>query len=78
MATNEFKTGHELLEMIEKVEPWTAEKIKDNIKDQGNEDLLLHRYGNAQAMVRQTFVWCRTRQGHDFWTDRSDTLRFIK
>lgn len=76
--TTEFKTGHELLQMIEKVEPWIAEKIKSNIKDQKNEDLLLHRFGNAQVLVRQTFVWYQTKQGHDYWNDISQTLKFIK
>ena len=75
---NEFKTGHELLQMIEKIEPWIAEKIKINIKDQKNGDLLLSRYGNAEAMVRQTFVWSQTKQGHEFWAELSPTLRFIK
>jgi Zn-finger domain-containing protein len=75
---NEFKTGHELLQMIEKIEPWIAEKIKINIIDQKNEDLLLSRYGNAQAMVRQIFVWGQTKQGHEFWAEFSHPLRFIK
>jgi len=74
----EFKTGHELLEMIEKIEPWVAEKIKINIKDQKNEDLLLSRYGNAQAMVRQTFIWSLTPQKHEFWASMSSTLRPIE
>lgn len=74
----EFKTGHELLQMIEKIEPWIAEKIKINIRDQKNGDLLLSRYGNAQAMVRQTFVWSQTKQGHEFWASMSSTLRPIE
>lgn len=78
MTTNEFKTGHELLKLIEKEEPWIADKIRTNAKEQGNEDLFLHRYGNAQAMVRQTFVWNQTKQGHEFWAELSHTLRFIK
>lgn len=80
MATeqNQLKTGYELLQMIEKIEPWIAEKIKINIKDQGNGGLLLHRYGSAQAMVRKTFVWGETKQGHEYWNDISHTIRFIK
>lgn len=78
MTTNEFKTGHELLQMIEKVEPLTAEKIKINIRDQKNEDLLLSRYRNAQTLVRQTFIWNQTAQGHDFWASMSSTLRPIE
>jgi hypothetical protein len=64
--------------MIEKIEPWIAEKIKINIIDQKNEDLLLSRYGNAQAMVRQTFIWSQTPQKHDFWASMSSTLRPIE
>ena len=74
----QYKTGFELLKMIKEAEPYLASQIFENIKEQKNSDLLIHRYGNAQAMVRQTFVWGETKQGHEYWNELSHTLRFIK
>lgn len=76
--TTEFKTGHELLQMIEEVSPWVSEKIKINVKDQKNEALLLCRFKDAQVLVIQTFMWYKTREGHELWNNISQVLKFIK
>ena len=74
----EYKTGFELLKMIEEQAPWIASKIYENIKKQEFEHTLRSRYENGQELLLQTFLWCEAPQGHVFWAEIGNLLKFIK
>jgi hypothetical protein len=68
----EQKTGAEILQMIGKIDPEIAERIKAN-HDLQNPDcnLLSLKFESGTEMIRGVFEWAITPQGYEYWQDQS-------